>query len=275
MRTRNIIIGAALALVSLASCTEKMEYNHVPWVGFSAKTLNVIENVGTVKVDLSAYNLTGPCSVTLSTSGTAKAGENFNILGGGSGVVNFNTDGTQTIEIEIVNHPYDDNGNLSLVLGINSVTEGVEVGAMKSVTINIADFTPVDWGFVARTWNAKDYDGNEYEVVIEKVDETHLTLTNLWDGGETINGTITFDAEKNTASIVFDAFQVIYNHPAYGPIGIFGITGDGSLDKEHNYAALATVSASGITIGPWIALILTGDYAYYSFDDGGETVLTK
>ena len=56
---------------------------------------------------------------------------------------------------------------------------------------------------------------------------------------------------------------------------VFGMTEDGSLDKANNYAVHANVTAAGISIGPWIELILTGDYAYYSFDDGGITTLTK
>ena len=44
MRTKNIIACAALAVLTLASCTKKMEYNRVPWAAFSVSSIGVAEN---------------------------------------------------------------------------------------------------------------------------------------------------------------------------------------------------------------------------------------
>ncbi|MBR3013085.1 MAG: hypothetical protein IKH60_07215 [Bacteroidales bacterium] len=280
MRKNYILASAALAILTLVSCTKEMEYNRVQWAAFDTKSIGVAENVGTVEVDLSAYNVTGPCQVTVSTSGTAKAGENFKFVGNESGVFNFTESGSQKIKIEIINHPHEKNGTLTLVLTINSVSEGMFIGAMKTVTISIADYVPVDWVFVTGTWMAQDYDsgqpdGSAYEVEITKVDDKTLKLYNLWGGEETLNATIAFDSAKNTAAIAIPHNQIVTDASAYG-YGNLVILGQNDAGSWAYAPVKASVTLSGISIGPWNMLITEGEYSGYLWTSGAyTTVLTR
>ena len=279
MRTNNILVCAALAVLTLASCTKKMEYNRVPWAGFDSKSFGVAENVGTVSVDLSAYNITEASTVTVTASGTAKAGENFKFVGNESGVFNFSQSGTQALQIEIINHPYETNGTLKLVLNINSVSDGMEIGANNTVTITISDFVPVDWVFLEGEWAAQDYnggqpDGGKYGVVITKVDDKNLTIYNLWGGEETLKATVEFDTEKNTAAITIPHGQTVMDASAYG-YGNLVLLGQNDAGNWAYAPVKAAVTLAGVSIGPWNMLITDGDHSGYLYGDSYTTVLTK
>ena len=132
----------------------------------------------------------------------------------------------------------------------------------------------VAWDFVAGKWNDTDNGSSYYDVEIKQVTETTLKLVNIWDEGSSIDGTISFDKANNSASIVFEGGQVVYTSGSYGPCGIYGVSGGSLTDCP------ATVTSGGIVIGPWYAIILTGQYAGYNFSGegggyGGYTVLTK
>ena len=278
---KNIVKAFAVlaGVVSLVACNKYADYNWTSFASFDSRSFNVLENVGTIEVGLSTYNISGPCTVTLSASGNAVAGENYRIVGNESGVFNFAAAGTQTVQIEIINHPYDIDGTLTLNLTINSVSDGVEIGALKTVRITIRDFVPVDWTYLAGIWNAQDYDdgaadGGEYQVLVTKVSDTKIALTNLWGGEETIEGTIAFDTEANTAAIEFPAQQVVMDASAwgYGNLILIGKNASGSWAYS---PVKATVSATGVEIGPWNMLITDGQYAGYLWATSLTTSLTK
>lgn len=136
---KHYIIGAALGLLALVSCSQKMEFNNVAFAAFDQKTLSVKEDAGTAKVDITAYGISAETPVTLSFGGTAKLGEDYTISGAEGGVVTFTESGTKTVTLNIVNHPGVYTGNLTVTLMIDSVPEGVEIGALKNLTVTIAD----------------------------------------------------------------------------------------------------------------------------------------
>ncbi len=278
---KNIVKAFAVlaGIAALAACNKYAEYNWTSYASFDTRSYNVLENVGTLEVNLNTYNISGPCTVTFSTSGTAVAGENYRIVGNESGVINFSQAGTQTLQIEIINHPYDINGALTLDLTINSVTDGVEIGALNTVHITIRDYVVVDWTYLASVWNAQDYDngsqsGGAYKVAFTKVSDNQIALTNLWDGGETIMGTVEFDEKANTAAISFPARQVVMDASAYG-YGALLLIGQNDAGSWAWAPVKATVSASGVEIGPWNLVITEGEYAGYLYGDSYSTVLTK
>lgn len=270
------ILAIGSAVVSLIACDHVSKFTTATYASFTDNytSKTVLENTESVIIPVALYNSNGSCTVSfeLDDPGNAK-GDAFTIEPA-SGVLTFSGDETQNIVVKPINKPDEISGNITFTIKLTNVSGG-NLGAATEYKITIADYVPVTWNFIKGTWHATDYDGSTYDVEIAQVDDTNLTLTNLWDGGETINGSITFDEEANTALISFAAFQVVYNHSSYGPIGIFGLTDSGDLDADNNYAVFAHADAGGITIGPWIALILTGTYAYYSFDDGGLTTLAK
>lgn len=278
---KNIVKAFAVlaGVASLVACNKYADYNWTPFASFDTKSANVLENVGTVEVNLSTYNLSGPCTVTLTTSGTAVAGENFRIVGAESGVINFAQAGTQTLQIEIINHPDDINGALTLNLTINSVSDGVEIGTVSTFKITIRDFVPVNWNYLQGIWTAQDYDdgaedGGEYQVLIKKVSDTKLQLINLWGGGETLEGTVSFNTEANTATLSFEPRQVVVDATAYG-YGPMILIGQNDAGSWAWVPVKATASATGIMIGPWNMVITQGDYTGYLYGNSYTTALSK
>lgn len=274
------ILVAGTALVVMASCSRIATFTTYPFVVMEKTgTVSVKENVGQVVIPVTTYNFEGQTgTVTFKVEDiTGHQGEAYTVEPA-SGVLNFSGNQSQNIVVNVIDRTGTYTGNDSFSISITGTTGDLTMGNAYNIKCNIVDNDiPVDWAYVQGKWEAYDFGDseNKYEIEIKKVDDTTIELTNLWDGGETITGTISFDEANNTADIWFDGFQVVYVHGTYGPIGIFGMTEDGSLDKANNYAVHANVTAAGISIGPWIELILTGDYAYYSLDDGGITTLTK
>lgn len=271
-RIYNIFAIAAVVL-SLASCDHVSKFNSVTFASFTDNSTNktILENVESFNIPVAVYDNTGTCTVTFEVKDPNNAKGVAYTVEPTNGVLTFNGNETKNIVIKPINRPDDISGNIPFSIELTSITNGGVIGTSSTYNLAIADYVPVTWNFITGTWHATDYDGTTYDVEIAKVDDETLTLENLWDAGETITGTIEFNEEENTALITFASMQVMYNSGSYGPVGIFGLTETGKLDS----AAYATVDAGGITLGPWIAVILTGTYQGYSFDDGGLTTFSK
>lgn len=279
MKTIYKVFICAAALLSLASCNNKMEYKKVPFVVLSSKTANVKEDAGKVTVDVVACNLTGPCTVAYTLSGDAVAGKHYN-FSDKSGVIKFDESGKKTLQFDIINHPNEYLGNAGLKLELKEASDGVEIGPVKTFSMTILDNDiPVDWAFVEGTWTAQDYDGDTpdgdpYKAQFKKIDDTTVALINLWGGGEALQGTIAFDAATNSATMSFPARQVVMDASAYG-YGLLPILG--LADGQWAWAPInATVTAAGITFGVWNMLITAGEYANHLWTSAGyTTVFTK
>ena len=276
------IFAIMAAVAGLVACEKYADYTTVPYVTFDSRSLSVNEDAGTLEIPVSAHNITGDCTVTFNIEGTAKAGVDYELVDNTSGTLNFNPDKTSDVlKVKIIPHIGTYTGNSNLRISIASLTDGIQKGAITSFPISIIDKDiPVDWKYLAGTWKAQDYllsgaaDGGEYELVISKVDDTKLEIFNLWGGEETLEGTVEFNTESNTALITLPARQCVYDYSAggYGELQLIGQNASGSWAYSPVYA---TVNAQGITIGPWNLVITDGDYAGYLWDNGYYTELSK
>ena len=272
----NILLTTACAAV-LFSCTHEYAFKSNSYVMLGETSFSVKEDVGKVYIPVSAYNSkTYQGSVFFKVNnGTAIEGSDFTVEPA-NGVLTFDGNGTESIVISVIEHPGVLTGTLKFSLELTGVTGDItDIGGVYSATVEIKDNdVVVDWDFVAGKWNATDNGSSYYDVEIKQVTETTLKLVNIWDEGSSIDGTISFDKANNSASIVFEGGQVVYTSGSYGPCGIYGVSGGSLTDCP------ATVTSGGIVIGPWYAIILTGQYAGYNFSGegggyGGYTVLTK
>lgn len=272
----NILLTTACAAV-LFSCTHEYAFKSNSYVMLGETSFSVKEDVGKVYIPVSAYNSkTYQGSVFFKVNnGTAIEGSDFTVEPA-NGVLSFDGNGTESIVISVIEHPGVLTGTLKFSLELTGVTGDItDIGGVYSATVEIKDNdVVVDWDFVAGKWNATDDGSSYYDVEIKQVTETTLKLVNIWDEGSSIDGTISFDKTNNSASIVFEGGQVVYTSGSYGPCGIYGVSGGSLTDCP------ATVTSGGIVIGPWYAIILTGQYAGYNFSGegggyGGYTVLTK
>lgn len=272
----NILLTTACAAV-LFSCTHEYAFKTTSYVIVEQTNFSVKEDVGLVRIPVSSFNSEGlNGSVYFKVNdGTAVQGTDFTVEPA-SGVLEFNGNSTEYIQINVIEHAGELTGALKFTVELTSVSGTItDLGGITKATVEIQDNdVVVDWDFVAGEWSATDDGTSKYDVTITKESDTTLKLKNIWDEGYTVTGTITFDKASNTASIVFEAGQVVYESSTYGPCGMFGISGNSLIDCP------ATVTGSGITIGPWYVIILTGEYAGYNFSGtgggyGDVTTLTK
>jgi Calx-beta domain. len=272
----NILLTTACA-AALFSCTHKYSFKTTSYVIVEQTTFSVKEDAGLVRIPVSAFNSEGlNGSVYFKVNdGTAVQGTDFTIEPA-SGVLTFNGNSTEYIQVSVIEHPGELTGALKFSIELTSVSGDItDLGGITAATVEIQDNdVVVDWDFVAGEWTATDDGSSKYDITITKESETTLKLKNIWDEGSTITGTITFDKASNSANIVFEGGQVVYTSSSYGPCGIYGISGNSLIDCP------ATVTGSGIIIGPWYAIILTGEYAGYYFSGsgggyGGVTTLIK
>ena len=105
-------------------------------------------------------------------------------------------------------------------------TAGILVSEVKSVTTPKAPIFSIDGEYVATEWDYnQDTDewenGGQYEITItpDADDPTILNISNIWNGGMTVQGQ--YDAAKGIVTV--PNMQVINVHDKYGDVWIRGV----------------------------------------------------
>ena len=268
-------IFSALALVAgLASCG-KAEYVTGPYVVFQQSTYSINEDCGSLEIPVTAYNVEGEATVAFDFSGSAISGLDYTLLDGQSATLTFTeTNPTQYIRLNII-WGADEVGTRQIAITAKSATAGVDV-PRSACKVNIADVVLVDWDYVAREWNAIDYDypggaaqGSSYACTITKVDDKNCTVSNLWGAGEDLKATVEFAADQKSATLKIVAGQVIYNSSSYGPCIMTWSDGSSLWGSSKTFEC--PIDGSGIKIGGptldfcYYVYITSGDYAGYGF----------
>ncbi|MBR5103804.1 MAG: hypothetical protein IKV05_03880 [Bacteroidales bacterium] len=220
---KNILLFAA-AVMALASCGRKVEFEHMTFATFDSTSYSFNEDVEEVKIPVTIVNPTGAeFSVSVKTiDGKAVEGVDYEIISPVSGVLTFGADET-TQEI-VIGINYDDarTGTKDFELSIASATEGFIVGGSNIAKLRIKDDNHPLKMFIGE-WNARavGYSGLTYSwsMLIEG-DESDPTWSNLlvydldplaaYFGYDSANGYNTVDAKaneaKNQLTIVQDSY---------------------------------------------------------------------
>ena len=107
-------------------------------------------------------------------------------------------------------------------------TAGLIVSSAQTITTPKAPIFPLDGVYTATEWDLNDNDewenGGQYEIKIEfdAEDPTIVNITNIWDGGMTIQGQ--YNEAKGTITV--PNMQIIYVHPSYGDVWIRGVNSE-------------------------------------------------
>ena len=94
---------------------------------------------------------------------------------------------------------------------------GTIVSEVTSITTPAAPIFELNGGYTAVDYNTEDNSaGESYEVTIEFVSgsTTDIKITNLWDGGKTINAKY----DSKTGKVSIPTKQVIFVHADYGDV---------------------------------------------------------
>ena len=124
--------------------------------------------------------------------------------------------------------------------------DGTKVSEAASVTTPVAPVFDLNGTYLAVEYSAKDdSEAGEYEVTVEFVagSTTDIKITNLWEGGETIDATY----DPATGKISIPTMQIIAVHPSYGDVWIEekdgGETVSGQFTTKGGFLNINTYSA--------------------------------
>ena len=189
MKTITKILIGATAIMALASCDRKADYQRYSFARIDASSYIVNENGGTLTVPVTAYNADGKSgSVTFTVTPTsAKEGENYTFEPA-NGVLNFSGNGSQNITFNIVNQEGVFTGDLGFRIDLTGTSGDLELGAnpTRSASVTIKDLDhPL--AAILGQWKAKelwgywgdDYSGHVITIAADDKDVTKVVFTDL------------------------------------------------------------------------------------------------
>ena len=138
-KTYAVLAGVAL-IAALASCNRKAEYKTYPFATLEATSYAIAENSGVLRIPVSVFdNDGGSGSVTFVVKdGTAKEGADFTVSPS-NGVLSFTGNGTQYIEIAVVDHKGVFTGNTNCSVSVTSVSGDLTLGTVLDCDVTIQD----------------------------------------------------------------------------------------------------------------------------------------
>lgn len=143
-------------------------------------------------------------------------------------------------------------------------TAGIIVSPSQTITTPKAPIFPLDGVYTATEWDLNDDDewenAGQYEIKFEfdAEDPTIVNITNIWDGGMTVQGQ--YNEAKGTITV--PNMQVIYVHPSYGDVWIRGVN---SAVSAYTSAVTFQFTALGgkMESTPMAAQCGAGNFGYF------------
>lgn len=186
------IIAVSAAIISLASCSQKAEFQTSPFVRLNSSSLSVKEDVGSVQIPVYAYNddwLGFPrkyanTSVNFDVVDmTAKKGVNYTVEPS-NGVLTFDNSGVANITVNITNLVGEFTSDLKFKVVLTGASDGFTLGGLRENTVTIKDNDhPLAAILGTYTANVTDTWGDSYVIrtVVEPVDGsfTEVTMSDL------------------------------------------------------------------------------------------------
>lgn len=254
---KNIAKIFAVACASLAvACTPETDYNWVPFVSFTnGSSAKVAEDCGKYEIPVALYNYDSDVTVAVTVvGGTAVEGEDYTIEGGTTLTIKPGEPAAVTINVLPHSGVYTGDKTISFKL-TPSADSDVVAGASNtfSLTIEDKDFN-YDWDWLLGEWNAQDTKnganaGSAYKINITKVNDTTVTVSNLWDVGSDLTATVNFDKKSLVLKMGYAFTDEGIDFTFYG------------FDGSSLYSTIQSVWTPGsIVIGP---------YAVYNLNEGG------
>lgn len=130
---------------------------------------------------------------------------------------------------------------------------GTIVSEVTSITTPAAPIFELNGGYTAVDYNTEDNSaGESYEVTIEFVSgsTTDIKITNLWDGGKTINAKY----DSKTGKVSIPTKQVIFVHADYGDVWMEDVNG------SQNISGLFTPKGGFLNINAFSAICGSGTF---------------
>lgn len=288
---KNILLFVA-AVMALASCGRKVDYEHMTFATLDAASYSFNEDVEEVRVPVTIVNPSGAeLAVSFRTNdGKAQEGVDYEVISPVSGVLSF-APGETTQEIVIgINYDPELTGTKDFSLTIASATEGFTVGGCNTTKLRIKDDNhPLkafigEWTAVATGATSLSY---SWSMIIEG-DESDPTWSNLlvydlepftssYLGLNSENGYNIVEAKANAAKT-----QIVVESDSYLASEEDGFSYSVSCLDNPNYQmarnfadVVMDLSEDGTTLTIKNALVCLGSDGYLKEAINGPTVFTK
>lgn len=170
-------------------------------------------------------------------------------------------------------------GHYTIVIA--SYADGaIQESASATFFYQVGDVT-LDWAWLEGNWKGIDYsyaedalEGDAYPMTIEKIDETHCKIYNIWASEGEVEGIVDFE----NLTLTIPGYQNVFANPQYSCDMYFV-----AVDPENEFepfedlktAVVAKLSPSGIVIDNYDFLMVGGKYDGYVYDGGIKTTMTK
>lgn len=279
---RNIIlfVAAAVALLSIASCNRKVEYQFDTYATLYRSSFSVSEDAGELRIPVLLKNKNGDAQISVKvTDGSAEVDFDYEVISPSNDLLSFTGDtDSLDIVIKILTPELGQfTGSKDFAVTLSSVTAGVSVGAYSQAVVTIDDvdhpLAPILGEYTATGQMASG--GTSWVVKIDKHEDlTKVNFIGLADFGETLVGNI--NEAMTLITIPFGQMYVASGYDTlfvgwgaggyYMPSGNLILTktetgwemscdGDDS-EMSWGYGALA-VDGSGSPLG-WLDYVLPG-----------------
>jgi len=229
----------------------------------------------------------GEASVTLGEdleSGVAVIvnGDSDEAIAAGIGLLSSDDESVVPFTGSTVRIPFPEDaqtGRYTIVVG--GIAEGVVQETATATFFYQAGSVTIDWDWLAGDWKASDFnlskqemEGDSYDMVITKIDDTHCKIINLWDSEAELDGVVDFDALTITIAGNQFAFRA-------GSLNadLYFVAVD--PDDEYNpfedltTPVIAKITPGGIVIDNYDFFLVGGQYDGYTYDGGIRTTMTK
>lgn len=172
-------------------------------------------------------------------------------------------------------------GTGSYTIVVASVVDGKVQESSHATFFYQAGEITIDWTWLEGEWDGLDYnyyeedfEGDAYPMTIEKVDDTHCLIYNIWGSEGVLEGVVDFE----NLTITIPGYQNVFAMPQYGCDMYFV-----AVDPDNDYevfedlttAVVAKISPSGIVIDNYDFLMVGGNYDGSTYDGGIRTTMTK
>lgn len=195
---RNIIlfVAAAVALLSIASCNRKVEYQFDTYATLYRSSFSVSEDAGELRIPVLLNNKNGDAQISVKvTDGSAEVGFDYEVISPSNDLLSFTGD-TDSLDIVIkllTPELGQFTGSKDFAVTLSSATAGVSVGAYSQAVVTIDDvdhpLAPILGEYTATGQMVSG--GTSWLVKIDKHEDlTKVNFIGLADFGETLVGNI-------------------------------------------------------------------------------------
>lgn len=211
-----MFVAVAVALLSMASCNRKVEYQFDTYATLYRSTFSVAEDAGEMRIPVLLNNKGGDAQISVKVvEGSAEEGFDYEVVEPVNGILSFSGD-TDSLDvvIKILSPELGQfTGSKDFTVSLSSATAGVSVGAFSDAVVTIDDvdhpLAPILGEYTATGQMASG--GTSWSVKIDKHEDlTKVNIIGLADFGETLVGNI-----NEAMTLITLPFGQIYKAAGY------------------------------------------------------------